>query len=72
MILTYLFLLMIISISLIWLPMILYDAIKQMIDQYKVDPTIDMIMVDIIGILMTEVILFILLFNHVVEILHKF
>lgn len=52
--------------------MILYDAIKQMIDQYKVDPTIDMIMVDIIGILMTEVILFILLFNHVVEILHKF
>lgn len=72
MIFEYLFVFAISLISLVWLPMVLYDAVKQAMIQYKNELTIDMIMVDIIGILMAEVVLFILLYNHIVEIIHRY
>lgn len=72
MIFEYLFVFVLILISIVWIPMVLYGAIKQLIEQYKNGPTIDMIMMDIIGILMVEVVLFILLYNHIMEIIHNF
>lgn len=72
MIFEYLFVFVLILISIVWIPMVLYGVTKPLIEQYKNGQTIDAIISDIIGILMVEVVIFILLYNHIMEIIHNF